>query len=98
MDGDIIQIIIDCINLEGSVDLIGSAGTPANQRSVEFGSRILSERQFRSDLAPHPGLPDDTRLWAALQKVGGGTWSGCVYDVEAIVRTLRIEKETLQDE
>jgi hypothetical protein len=39
-------------------------------------------------LAPDPELPDDTRLWAALQRLGGGAWGGCVYDVEAIVEAL----------
>ena len=37
-----------------------------------------------------PNLPADTRLWAALQHVGGGTWGGCVYDVEAIVNKLEV--------
>ena len=96
LDGDIIQIIIDCKNLQGSVDMIGSSGTPENQRSVEFGTRILSKRRPRSDLAPHPKLPDDTRLWAALQEIGGGTWGGCVFDVDAIVQTLKDGKDTLQ--
>ncbi len=41
------------------------------------------------DLAPDPGLPEDTRLWAALQQASGGTWGGCVYDVEAILRQLQ---------
>ena len=96
LDGDIIQIIIDCKNLQGSVDLIGDAETPANQRSVELGTRILARRPFRSDLAPHPSLPDDTRLWAAMQEVGGGTWGGCIYDVEAIVQTLKAGKDDFQ--
>ncbi len=96
LDGDIIQIIIDCKSLQGSVDMIGSSGTPENQRSVKFGTRILSERRPRSDLAPHPKLPDDTRLWAALQEIGGGTWGGCVFDVDAIVQTLKDGKDTLQ--
>ncbi len=96
LDGDIIQIIIDCNSLEGSVDLIGDAETPANRRSVELGTRILADRPFRSDLAPHPNLPDDTRLWAALQEIGGGTWGGCVYDVDAIVQMLKAGKEVLQ--
>ena len=39
-------------------------------------------------LSPDPDLPDDTRLWAALQAVGGGTWGGCVYDAEAIIARL----------
>jgi putative YjhG/YagF family dehydratase len=98
LDGDIIQIIIDCRNLQGSVDLIGDAETPANQRSVKLGTSILTERPFRSDLKPHPNLPDDTRLWAAMQEIGGGTWGGCVYDVEAIVQTLKADKDVLQKE
>jgi putative YjhG/YagF family dehydratase len=96
LDGDIIQIIIDCNNLEGSVDLIGDAKTPVNQRSVELGTRILAGRPFRPDLTPHPSLPDDTRLWAALQDIGGGTWGGCVFDVDAIVQMLKTGKEALQ--
>jgi len=96
LDGDIIQIIIDCNNLEGSVDLIGEAETPANQQSAELGTRILTDRPFRPDLAPHPSLPDDTRLWAALQEIGGGTWGGCVFDVDAIVQMLKAGKEALQ--
>ncbi|MHC4324503.1 MAG: YjhG/YagF family D-xylonate dehydratase, partial [Planctomycetota bacterium] len=96
LDGDIIQIIIDCKNLKGSVDLIGDTETQASQQSAEVGSRILAERPFRSDLAAHPNLPDDTRLWAALQEIGGGTWGGCVFDVDAIVKTLKAGKDTLQ--
>ena len=26
--------------------------------------------------------------WAALQRMGGGTWGGCVYDTDAIVAAL----------
>jgi xylonate dehydratase len=44
-------------------------------------------RQSKRD-GPPCDLPDDTRLWALLQKFGGGTWSGCVYDVDAIERAL----------
>ena len=88
LEGDIIQIIIDCNKLEGSVDLIGEPDTPVDQRSVELGTSILTQRSFRPDLAPRSDLPDDTRLWAALQQAGGGTWSGCVFDVDAIVQKL----------
>jgi hypothetical protein len=48
----------------------------------------LRKRPSRNDLAAADGLPDDTRLWAALQQVGGGTWGGCVYDVDAVVERL----------
>ena len=54
----------------------------------EEGARVLASRPPRPDLAPDPDLPADTRLWAALQQVGGGTWGGCVYDVDAIVAAL----------
>ena len=96
LDGDIIQIIIDCAALEGSVDLIGEADTPEDQQSTELGTRILGERPLRPDLAPHPELPDDTRLWAALQGACGGTSAGCVYDVDTIVQTLKAGEEALR--
>jgi hypothetical protein len=33
-------------------------------------------------------LPDDTKLWAALQNASGGVWAGCVYDEAAISTRL----------
>ena len=58
---------------------------------------MLAER------APHPGLarripelPADTRLWAALQKASGGTWAGCVYDVDRIVEVIDAGIEALK--
>ncbi len=92
VDGDIIQVVIDCATLEGSIDLIGEADTPEDQRSVELGERILADRPLRPDLAPQVGLPDDTRLWAALQDACGGTSGGCVYDVDTIVEILEAGK------
>jgi dihydroxyacid dehydratase/phosphogluconate dehydratase len=85
VDGDLIQIVVDRSRLEGSVDLVGHAGTVFGP---EEGTRVLAARAPRPDLAPDPDLPADTRLWAALQQVGGGTWGGCVYDVDAIVAAL----------
>ncbi len=82
LDGDRIQIIIDRNRLEGTIDLLVDG-------SVAKGTRVLAERCLRPDLAPDPNLPDDTRLWAALQHAGGGTWGGCVYDVDAIVAALK---------
>jgi putative YjhG/YagF family dehydratase len=89
-EGDIIRIVIDRARLEGSVDLIGEG---ERRFSAEEGTRILAQRKSREDLAPHRALPDDTRLWAALQQVGGGTWGGCVYDVESIVKLLKAGRE-----
>ena len=94
-DGDLIRIVVDRQTLEGSVDLVGENGLAG---SPEAGSAILARRQLRSDLAADPLLPDDTRLWAALQDVSGGTWGGCVYDVDAIVKTLAAGKRTLEGE
>ncbi len=84
-DGDRIGIIIDRNRLEGSVDLVGEDETVFGP---EEGARVLARRAPRPDLAPDPDLPADTRLWAALQAVSGGTWGGCVYDVDAIVARL----------
>jgi len=52
------------------------------------GGRRLILRQPRADLAPHPGLPEDTRLWAALVHASGGIWGGCVYDADSIIPLL----------
>jgi putative YjhG/YagF family dehydratase len=73
-EGDRIRVVIDTRKLEGSVDYVGEGD--------------LATRPLRADLKPHPKLPEDTRLWAALQQAGGGTWGGCVYDVDAIVAAL----------
>jgi len=85
-DGDRIQILVDRNRLEGSVDLIGEGDV---MFGAEEGARMLARRSPRPDLAADPGLPADTRLWAALQAVSGGTWGGCVYDVDAIVGALK---------
>jgi len=85
MDGDLIQVIVDRNRLEGSIDLVGHGD---RNFGVDEGTRVLSSRAPRPDLSPDPDLPDDTRLWAALQHVGGGTWGGCVYDVDPIVQAV----------
>lgn len=85
-DGDQIRIVIDRRRLEGTVDLVGDAEHPFGP---EQGARILAQRTAHPDLAADPNLPDDTRLWAALQQVSGGTWAGCVFDVDRIIRILQ---------
>jgi len=86
LDGDVIQIRIDCNAIDGSIDLVGEGARPF---SPEEGARVLARRPSRKDLAPNPALPQDTRLWAALQSASGGTWAGCVYDAERIVAALK---------
>ena len=84
-DGDRIRIVVDRGRLEGSVDLVGEG---EREFGPEEGARVLAARPPRPDLSADPEIPADTRLWAALQQAGGGTWGGCVYDVEAIVKAL----------
>lgn len=86
-DGDRIRIVLDRRTLEGSVDWVGEAGG-ADRWDREEGAAALAARPTREDLVPHPLLPDDTRLWAALQAESGGTWGGCVFDVESILKRL----------
>ena len=85
LEGDLIEIVIDREKLTGSVNLVGDAD---GVLGAEEAARKLAERQPRADLKPHPALPDDTRLWAALVEVSGGVWGGCVYDTEKIVARL----------
>ena len=84
-EGDLVEIIIDRNNLVGSLNLVGEKGI---NYGVEWGNKTLVSRPFRNDLAADPNLPDDTRLWAALQTLGGGTWGGCVYDADSLVSAL----------
>ncbi|HLH09368.1 MAG TPA: YjhG/YagF family D-xylonate dehydratase [Terriglobales bacterium] len=85
-EGDIIQIVIDRNALHGTVNFIGEGN---NRFSADEGQRRLAARGARKDLAPHPDLPADTRLWAALVQASGGVWGGCVYDVDAITTRLQ---------
>jgi dihydroxyacid dehydratase/phosphogluconate dehydratase len=85
-DGDLIEILVEPQKAEGSVNLVGRG---ANRRDAAWGAAELAQRPLRSDLAEAAELPDDTRLWAALQAASGGTWGGCVYDAEEILKRLR---------
>lgn len=92
-DGDTIQIVIDRNTLHGTIDLIGCAGEIANPAR---GSEILAQRSPHPDLAPDARLPADTRLWAALTRISGGTWGGCVYDVDRIIAALEAGEKALR--
>lgn len=89
LDGDIIHIEIDTRRLTGAINLVGKNGDESSSLSKERGDAILHGRKLRPDLKPQLNLPDDTRLWAALQNAGGGTWGGCVYDVDEIMKKLK---------
>ena len=86
-DGDRIRIVVDRVNLTGSIDFVGSE---ANRCDPQAGAEILASRGPHPELRADPDLPDDTRLWAALQHAGGGIWAGCVYDVDEILSRLEI--------
>lgn len=83
-DGDTIQITIDRNSLTGEINLVETVD----------GSDFKM-RPPHPDLAPHPKLSDDTRLWAALQRASGGTWQGCVYDVDRIIEVIEAGLEAL---
>jgi putative YjhG/YagF family dehydratase len=92
-DGDLVEVVIDRRNLSGTVDLVGipsEDGVDAGIRMLdqEEAARVLAERPAHAGLRPRAGLPDDTRLWAALQQASGGVWNGCVYDVDRIIALL----------
>ena len=84
--GDVISIQLNRNSLEGFVNLVGEGD---DRFDAEEGAKRLAKRETRDDIAPHSALPDDTRLWAVLQGVGGGTWGGCVFDVDQIVAKLQ---------
>jgi xylonate dehydratase len=90
MDGDRIEIVIDGNALSGTVNFIGRANAEV---AAAEATDELGKRDSRADLHPHPSLPEDTRLWAALVEASGGVWGGCVYDVEAIAAQLARGKE-----
>ena len=84
-EGDLIEIVVDRAALVGWVNLVGDAD---REFAADEGARVLQDRAPRPDLRPHPQLPGDTRLWAALVHASGGVWGGCVYDADAIVAKL----------
>jgi putative YjhG/YagF family dehydratase len=84
-DGDIVQITVDRVNLEGRIDFVGEGEA---RFTPDVGADILARRGPNPNLGENPILPADTRLWAALQNASGGTWGGCVYDVDKIIAKL----------
>lgn len=73
-DGDTIEVAVNRVRQTATINVLDAPG--------------LETREPHPELSPDPRLPDDTRLWAAMVTASGGLWSGCVYDVEAIVERL----------
>jgi putative YjhG/YagF family dehydratase len=97
-DGDRVEIVIDRIGLTGNANFVG---TEDHRLSAEDAAQELAMRAPREDLEPHPELPADTRLWAALVQASGGVWGGCVYDVDSITAQLnagRVSSAETHDE
>jgi dihydroxyacid dehydratase/phosphogluconate dehydratase len=93
-DGDLVQIIVDRNNLTGSIDFVGSA---EERLTPEQGAKVLAARKPTVNLEADPNLPADTKLWALLQQVSGGTWGGCVYDVDRIEQVLEAGLKALRE-
>lgn len=92
-DGDLIDIVVNRNTLEGSIHFVGSTDL---ELSPAEAAQVLALREPHPGLAPHPKLPDDTRLWAALQEASGGTWAGCIYDTDRIIEVLKAGLEALE--
>jgi putative YjhG/YagF family dehydratase len=93
IDGDLIDIVIDRGDLTGQVNLMAAGGRALE---AEEARQLLAARPSRPELRPHADLPDDTRLWAALQSASGGPWAGCVYDVDRIIEVIHAGLSALQ--
>ena len=93
-EGDRIRITIDRNRLEGSIDLVGDS---QQDFTPDEAARVLAERPLRADLQADENLPDDTRLWAVLQRASGGTWAGCIYDVDRIVRVIEAGERAMKE-
>lgn len=85
-DGDVIEILVDRANLTGLINLIGTKD--AERLTPAEADGLLEGRSPHPGLAPNPNLPDDTRLWAALQNASGGVWRGAIYDVDRIIEVI----------
>ena len=67
VDGDIIEIMNSFGTIWGRVDLVAAGGR--DLAAVDAGRLLVARPRPRA--APARKLPDDTRLWAALQQASG---------------------------
>ncbi len=84
-DGDVLRIEIDGRSGTGCLDLVGADGV---MFGADAGAEVLLGRGVDPRMSPDERLPADTRLWALLQNASGGTWGGCVYDVNRVADRL----------
>ena len=94
-DGDWVEVIIPAAGGKATLNMIGHKDTASEDRCVAKGNDILRKRRIHPDVKPHAEMHPDGRLWGILQAAGGGSWSGCVYDVEAIEKLLTAGREAL---
>ena len=93
-DGDLIEMVVDRNALTGSINLVAADGVELGEADAV---QLLQARDPHPALAAHANLPADTRLWAALQRAGGGTWAGCVYDVDRIIEVVEAGMATISE-
>ena len=93
-EGDIIEIVVDRKNLTGTINLVATSDGDLNESD---SAALLEVRAPHPELAAHADLPDDTRLWAALQSASGGTWKGCVYDTDRIIEVIEAGMQALEN-
>jgi hypothetical protein len=86
-------VVVDRNDLVGAINFIGTEAD--GELPLDEATRILNMRPSHPDLRPHEKLPDDTRLWAALQNASGGIWSGCVFDTNRIIELLEAGEKAL---
>ena len=91
-DEDLIEIIIDTRLLSGSINFVG---TEKKKLAPDQASEVLNSRSSNPQLDCDPRLHADTKLWAALQNVSGGSWGGSVFDTEKIIQTLEAGEKAL---
>ncbi|QDT54972.1 Dihydroxy-acid dehydratase [Caulifigura coniformis] len=86
-DGDLIEIEINRNSLHGTINFVGA---PEARVTHEQGAEILAGRDPAVTLHADPELPPETKLWALLTQLSGGTWGGCVYDTDAVAGALQM--------
>ena len=93
VDGDVIEIVIDRNTLEGRVNLVAAGGKALDAAAAE---RLLRDAAG----APRPRAARQAArrhaaVGGAAAGVSGGTWGGCVYDVDRIIEVIGAGVEAL---